>query len=170
MPIPASRQAARTRLKEDHVSLDPEVVRLAQSASRATVVTLMPDGQPQALLTWIDIDGEVLLVNTPPTTQRAKNIARDPRITILMHAAEDPSDWVEIRGQVTGTIGGREAREHLDRLSNRYLRTDYQGPVGPEGRIIFRVEPHKINRPMHPTLCHWGCFRSYQRIRRGRCA
>lgn len=74
------------------MTLDSDVIRLAQRASRATVVTLMPDGQPQAQLTWIDTDGESLLVNTAPTTQRAKNLARDPRITIHIHAADNPYD------------------------------------------------------------------------------
>jgi PPOX class probable F420-dependent enzyme len=123
-----------------------DVIRLAQDANRATVATLMPDGHPQALLTWIDTDGEVLLVNTAPNTQRAKNLARDPRITVHIHSAEDPFDWVEVRGRVTGTINGPEARKHLDLLSNRYLGTDYQGPVGPEGRIILQIEPIKVNK------------------------
>ena len=38
--------------------LDEDTVRLAQGKNLATVVTLMPDGQPQALLTWVDSDGE----------------------------------------------------------------------------------------------------------------
>ena len=40
------------------------VVRLAKGVNLATVVTLMPDGRPQAQFTWIDTDGEYLLVNT----------------------------------------------------------------------------------------------------------
>ena len=44
--------------------LDQDAVRLAQGPNLATVVTLMPDGQPQALLTWVDTDGEHVLVNT----------------------------------------------------------------------------------------------------------
>ena len=38
--------------------LDEDVIRLAKGKNLATVVTLMPDGQPQALLTWVDSDGE----------------------------------------------------------------------------------------------------------------
>ena len=38
--------------------LDEDVIRLAKGKNLATVVTLMPSGQPQALLTWIDTDGE----------------------------------------------------------------------------------------------------------------
>ena len=54
------------------MALDEDVVRLAKGANLATVVTLMPDGQPQALLTWIDTDGDVLLVNTEPQRQKAR--------------------------------------------------------------------------------------------------
>jgi hypothetical protein len=38
------------------MSLDEDVVRLAKGKNLATVVTLMPSGQPQALLTWVDTD------------------------------------------------------------------------------------------------------------------
>ena len=68
------------------MSLDEDVVRLAKGKNLATVVTLMPDGQPQALLTWIDTDGEYVLVNTEPQRQKARNVARDPRITVLIVA------------------------------------------------------------------------------------
>ena len=77
--------------------LDDDVVRLAKGPNLATVVTLMPDGQPQALLTWIDSDGEYLLVNTEPHRQRVKNVKRDPRMTVLIHAADNPWDWAEVR-------------------------------------------------------------------------
>jgi hypothetical protein len=54
------------------MALGEDTVRLAKGKNLATVVTLMPDGQPQALPTWVDTDGEYLLVNTEPTRQRAK--------------------------------------------------------------------------------------------------
>jgi hypothetical protein len=40
--------------------LDADAHRLATEKNLATVVTLMPSGQPQAQLTWIDSDGEHL--------------------------------------------------------------------------------------------------------------
>jgi hypothetical protein len=48
------------------IPLDGDTVRLATRKNLATVVTLIPDGQPQALLTWVDTDGERILVNTEP--------------------------------------------------------------------------------------------------------
>ena len=127
--------------------LDQDAARLAKGTNLATVVTLMPSGQPQALLTWIDTDGDHLLVNTEPQRQRAKNVSRDPRITVLIHAAEDPYDWAEVRGHVTDTVDGSQAREHIDELSRRYAGADYAPPVGPGGRVILVIAPDKVNTP-----------------------
>ena len=127
--------------------LDDDVVRLAKGANLATVVTLMPDGRPQALLTWIDTDGEHLLVNTEPQRQRAKNVARDPRITVLIHVGDNPWDWAEVRGRVVDTIGGVEARSHIDELSQRYVGTEYRNPIGPDGRLILKIAADKVNTP-----------------------
>lgn len=127
--------------------LDDDVVRLARGTNLATVVTLMPDGQPQALPTWVDSDGEHVLINTEPQRQRARNLERDPRITVLIQSSTDPWDWAEVRGVVGETVGGQEARDHIDALSRRYLGTDYRNPIGPDGRVILKVRPTKINTP-----------------------
>jgi PPOX class probable F420-dependent enzyme len=130
------------------MTLDGDTIRLAKDKNLATVVTLMPDGQPQALLTWIDTDGEHLLVNTEPTRQRAKNVARDPRITVLIHSGDDPWDWSEVRGRVVDTVHGQPARDHIDELSRKYLGIDdYPNPIGPKGRIILKIAPDKVNTP-----------------------
>ncbi len=129
------------------MALDADVVRLAKGANLATIVTLMPDGQPQAQLRWIDCDEEHLLVNTEPQRQAAKNVARDPRITILIHSCENVYDWAEVRGTVTETVGGGEARAHIDTLSTKYTGADYQLPIGPQGRVILRVTPKKVLTP-----------------------
>jgi PPOX class probable F420-dependent enzyme len=130
------------------VPLDSDVVRLARGANLATVVTLMPDGQPQALLTWVDSDGEHVLINTEPQRQRFKNVRRDPRVTVLIHSTDDPWDWAEVRGHVVGTIDGAEARGHIDALARKYLDVDtYPNPIGSQGRVILQIAADKINTP-----------------------
>ena len=129
------------------MALDDDVVRLAKAPTPATVVTLMPDGQPQALLTWIDTDGDNLLVNTEPQRQRSRNVRRDPRVTVLLHSADDPWDWAEVRGHVVATKDGQEARNHIDELSRKYVGRDYGNPIGPDGRIILVISPDKVNTP-----------------------
>jgi PPOX class probable F420-dependent enzyme len=129
------------------MALDENVVRLAKGKNLASVVTLMPDGQPQAQLTWIDTDGEHVLVNTEPQRQRFKNIKRDDRMTVLIHAADNPWDWAEIRGRVVETINGKQAREHIDELSRKYVGTEYRNTIGPDGRVILVLEPTKVVTP-----------------------
>jgi PPOX class probable F420-dependent enzyme len=125
--------------------LNENVVRLARGVNLATVVTLMPSGQPQALPTWIDTDGEHLLVNTEPQRQRARNVRRDPRITVLINSATDPWDWAEVRGEVVEIVDGPPARDHIDALSRKYVGTEYRNPIGPHGRVILRIAAHKVN-------------------------
>ncbi len=127
--------------------LDANAHRLATGPNLATVVTVMPDGSLQALPTWIDSDGEHLLVNTEPQRQRSRNVARDPRITVLIPSADDPWDWAEVRGRVTSTITGEEALAHIHALSRRYLGRDYTNAVGPQGRVILVVTPDRVNTP-----------------------
>jgi PPOX class probable F420-dependent enzyme len=124
--------------------LHPEAVRLAQDKNLATVVTLMPGGQPQALPTWIDTDGEHLLVNTEPQRQRSKNVAHDPRVTVLIQGPT-PWEWAEVRGRVVDTVGEPRARKHIDELSHKYTGADYANPIGPEGRVILVIAPDKVN-------------------------
>ena len=125
--------------------LDEDTVRLAQGKNLATVVTLMPDGQPQALLTWVDSDGEHVLVNTEPQRQRARNIRRDPRITVLIHSADDPLDWSEVRGRVVDVVNGTEAREHIDKLSRMYEGKAFEDWRPDQTRVIVKVTPERIH-------------------------
>ena len=126
------------------MALNEDVVRLAKGKNLASVVTLMPDGQPQAQLTWIDTDGEHILVNTEPQRQRSKNVARDPRVTVLLHG-DNPWDWAEVRGRVVDTIGEPRAREHIDELARKYTGADYANPIGDQGRTILVIAPDKVN-------------------------
>lgn len=127
--------------------LDDATIRLAKGKNLATVATLMPDGQPQALLTWVDADNDYILINTEPQRQRAKNVRRDPRITVLIHSADDPWDWSEVRGHVVETVGGQQARDHIDELARKYIGTEYPNPIGEQGRIILKIAADKVNTP-----------------------
>ena len=125
------------------MALDRNVQRLATSDNIAVTVTLMPDGQPQALPTWIDTDGDHLLVNTEPQRQKAKNVRRDPRVTVLIVDKANPFDFVEVRGRVVDTVGGEEARHHIDQLSQRYTGGPYRMPIGEQGRVILKIAPDR---------------------------
>ncbi|WHU49943.1 pyridoxamine 5'-phosphate oxidase family protein [Gordonia sp. L191] len=84
----------------------------------------MPDGSPQLTQTWVDTDGEHVLVNTVQGFQKDKNIQRDPRVSINVSDPDNPARYFEIRGRVIGstTDGGAE---HIEALSQKYLGAPY---------------------------------------------
>lgn len=45
------------------------------------------------------------------------------------------------------TVTGDEARNHIDGLSRKYTGQDYAAPIGPQGRVILKVAPDKVNTP-----------------------
>ena len=46
-------------------TLPPALADLLGRPSPCFVATLMPDGRPQLTQTWVDTDGEHVLINTP---------------------------------------------------------------------------------------------------------
>jgi PPOX class probable F420-dependent enzyme len=100
--------------------------------------------------TWFDVDGNDVVVNTTRERAKGRNLARDPRATMLVVDPADTGRWIEIRGDVDLIEEG--ALEHLDRLTRRYTSHPcYYGHVYPleraerETRVIVRIHPRRIN-------------------------
>jgi PPOX class probable F420-dependent enzyme len=100
--------------------------------------------------TWFDLDGNDVLVNTTRERAKGRNLARDPRATMLVVDPADTSRWIEIRADVDLIEEG--ALEHLDRVTRRYTsHPGYYGHVYPaeraerETRVVARLHPRRIN-------------------------
>jgi PPOX class probable F420-dependent enzyme len=122
--------------------LDPAVKELARQKSFAALTTLLPDGQPQTHLMWVDASDDEVLINTEVGRQKYRNVTHDPRVTVAIFDPQNPYHYAEVRGRVTGTVTGDEARRHLDDLSQKYQGTPYGLPIGSE-RVILRISPDR---------------------------
>jgi PPOX class probable F420-dependent enzyme len=120
--------------------LHPKVIELARGKNFAALTTLLPDGHPQTQVMWVDADDDHLLINTEVHRQKFKNVERDPRVTLMVWAEEDPYSFVEVRGEVVEKTKGPEAREHIDQLSHKYHGRPYGNTVKSE-RVILRISP-----------------------------
>jgi PPOX class probable F420-dependent enzyme len=125
------------------VSLSPEVVEFATGTNFAALTTLFGDGTPQTQVMWVDADAEHVLINTEVHRQKFTNVERDPRVTVLIWDADDAYRYVEVRGRVVETVGGQEARDHIDACSRRYLGKDYPSRIRSE-RVILRIAPDRV--------------------------
>ena len=113
---------------------------LATGKNFAVLTTLLADGTPQSHVMWVDADETHLYINTEIHRQKFKNVERDPRATVTIVDRANPYSFVEVRGKVVGTIGGQEARDHIDALSQRYFGRPYRNQIKSE-RVILKIEP-----------------------------
>lgn len=116
------------------------------------LTTLMPDGQPQSSIVWVDYDGEYVLINTTLERQKGRNMRSNPKVTILVLDPKNSSRWIEVRGHVHEiTPAGSEA--HADMLTQRYSgnrKQHFYGDIYPveqkqkETRVIIKIEPRHV--------------------------
>ena len=115
--------------------LDNKTIQMASGPNYAAFTTLFQNGVPQTHVMWVDTDGENILINTEIHRFKYKNIVKDPRVTVMIWKHDDPFKFVEIRGEVIGEITGQEARDNIDKLSQKYWEKPYPFPVQTE-RIV----------------------------------
>jgi PPOX class probable F420-dependent enzyme len=111
----------------------------------ASLATLMPDGSPQVTPVWVDLEGDLVLVNTARGRQKDKNMRRDPRVAMAIIDPENPYRYLEIRGRVA-EITEEGADAHIDKMAKKYLGADkypYRQPS--ETRVIFKIQPERVN-------------------------
>jgi PPOX class probable F420-dependent enzyme len=88
--------------QRDQVAMTgPEIAALLESAHKVQVATINPDGTPHLVTMFYVLTGGRITFWTYRTSQKARNLARDPRLACLV---EDGEDYFELRGvQLTGT-------------------------------------------------------------------
>ena len=122
--------------------LDNKTIQMASGPNYAALTTLFKDGVPQTHVMWVDTDGRNILINTEIHRFKYKNILKDPRVTVMIWKHDNPFKFVEIRGKVIGEITGQEARDNIDKLSQKYWDKPYPFPIQTE-RIVIVIKPNK---------------------------
>jgi PPOX class probable F420-dependent enzyme len=119
---------------------------LEESKVFATAATIGPSGQPHLTVIWLGRDGDDLLFSTTTDRQQGKNLARDPRITVMINPPDNPYVYAEIRG--TATLTPDPDKVLPNELSRKYSGLPYvefnPASVNDGPRVIVRVTPHKV--------------------------
>ncbi|MFD7438251.1 PPOX class F420-dependent oxidoreductase [Streptomyces sp. NPDC059861] len=129
------------------VCLGEDVVALLRRRSTCYLATTMPDGSPQLTQTWVDTDGEHVLINSVASHQKTRNIARDPRVAVAVADPSQPTSYVQIRGRVVH-LTTEGAVDHIEALARKYLGGPYPWFGGRDQvRVILVIEPMRISSP-----------------------
>jgi PPOX class probable F420-dependent enzyme len=118
---------------------------LLQAKNFCHVSTLNRDGSVHTAPVWIDVQDGRPVLNTAAGRVWPRNLERDPRVTLTVQNLENPYEYLEVRGKVAErTTDGADA--HIDALAKKYLGVeDFQGRQPGEQRLIFRVDPERVN-------------------------
>lgn len=127
------------------MKLTKDILELLRRPSTCYIATSMADGSPQLTQTWVDTDGEHVIINSVQGFVKLKNIARDPRVAVAISDPDDPARYFQVRGQVVDvTTDG--AVDHIEMLAQKYLGTAYPWYGGRDQvRVIIRIAPEKIS-------------------------
>lgn len=123
------------------ITLNDEIRRLLDGPHFAVLATLNPDGGPQTSAMWVGRDGDQVLFSTVAGRRKPRNLERDPRLSVTILDAEDPYNYVELRGRAT-------LEEDVGRAFDISLSWQYDGhdpDPDPPGavRLIIRMTVDK---------------------------
>lgn len=105
--------------------LDPQVKQLLEGANFVSLATLTDAGAPHATTVWAAIEGGRPCFFTQPSSFKARNIDRDPRVAMTVVDRDNPYRTGQLRGAVTETIEGDAALGIIDRMSRLYTGADF---------------------------------------------
>src|SRR5258705_13280986 len=65
------------------VEISPSLQRRLRDEKTIWLTTVRADGTPQSVPVWYLWDGETLLIFSQPTAQKLRNIAQNPKVSII---------------------------------------------------------------------------------------
>ncbi len=119
------------------MALPEEVRELVAGRNIGHVATVLPDGSPHSVPLWIGLEDEQISFLSSESSQKGRNIARDPRVAISITDADQPNRMATVRGRVVRVVDGDEGWAIIDRLADKYIGASY--PLRTD-RVAYLVE------------------------------
>jgi PPOX class probable F420-dependent enzyme len=120
--------------------ITPEVRSVLDGASLAHLATVLPDGGPHSVPVWVGTHGDHIAILTGPSSRKARNLRRDPRVAFSLTPPDNPFHPVVVRGRVVEWLEGDAAWEVVDRIATKYIGGPYSRD---EERVVMLIEPDR---------------------------
>jgi PPOX class probable F420-dependent enzyme len=131
---------------------EDEVTALLEGARKLQLATINPDGTPHLVTMFYGLDKGRITFWTYGKAQKARNLARDPRVSCLIEAGEDYAELrgVLVYGRVTPrddaegvlAVGMDVARRMTPGVADELLRPYVEQTA--RKRVAYLVEPTKM--------------------------
>jgi PPOX class probable F420-dependent enzyme len=113
------------------------------------LATVRKDGRPLIVPVWYDLEGETVVFMTARDSSKAKNMRRDPRVSLCVDDEVTPFAYVELEGTVVLSDDADQARYWATRIGGRYMGQELAETYGKinsgTGELIVHVTPTNIH-------------------------
>src|ERR1700760_653286 len=130
----------------DHPTLHDAVLYILDGPHLSVLATADPDGKPQTSVIFVKLDGDDILFSTIKGRRKTTNMARDPRVNLLVHR-------LPVGGPDYATVSGTvELTDDPDAAFHQEMYDIHMGgpPPPPEPgaqRVIVRIVPQRVYVP-----------------------
>ena len=125
------------------MALPADVRELLDRPNYVHLATLRADGSPRSWVVWVGVEGERLLICTDTGSWKAKDMQRDPRVSLSVVDLENPYRMAAVQGRVVEVRPDVDNR-FMDVISHKYTGQPfpYRGPT----RVCFVVEVERAGQ------------------------
>ena len=127
----------------------PDPVRTFLDAPRlAVLATIREDGSPHLTVVWYARRGDELIMNTTVPRSKARNLERDPRVSLLVG---DMERYVRLEGPARVVATGPEALRDIHDLGVRYdgeaaAEKQTREVWSTQERVTYGIEARRLYR------------------------
>lgn len=115
-----------------------------EAKALAHVATIGPRGEPHSSPVWFDwVDGQ-LIVSFYESSQKMRNVKRDPRVSVSIVDPDNAYRYIEIRG-VAVSFEPDVDLAFMNQMATKYLGLD-EYPWHEEGQVevIVTIDPTRV--------------------------
>lgn len=121
---------------------------LTSGTKTGKLATVRADGRPHVVPVWFVLEGEKIVFNTGSSTIKAKNMRRDPRVSISVDDQAPPYSFVTVEGTAELREDQEECLNCATRIGARYMGEDRAEEFGrrnsTEDELIVKVTPTNV--------------------------
>ena len=122
------------------IPLPREVRELLDAPNYVHLATLRSDGSPRSHVVWVGVEADHVLVCTSDTTWKAKDMRRDPRVSLSVVDCANPYRMAGLQGHVLEERSDEGCR-YMDPISIKYTGAPF--PSRGADRIYFVIGVEK---------------------------
>jgi PPOX class probable F420-dependent enzyme len=125
------------------IPLPADVRELLDRPNYVHLATLRRDGSPRSWVVWAGVEDERILICTDTSTWKARDMQRDPRVSLSVVDLDNPYLMAAIQGRVV-EMRPDPANTFMDVLSHKYTGKPF--PHHAPNRVCFMIDVEHAGR------------------------